>query len=615
MLALSLTFAGVDAMPSLLARAPDQQQVSQPSTRSSAQSSIQSPAQPSPQTPQAPAVHATTRLVWLSVVVKDKNGSPVSDLTSADFSIRDEKKPQAIRFFRVDSNEPPKAAPKPLPADIYTNRPQDAASVPPNVTVILFDGLNTKLSDQAQARDQVSQFLKQIQPNDRVALYALGRELHVLQDFTRDSSRLVAALRKSRGETTMDLDASTPDQVQTGNDAMDLLLKDAFQREASYYIQERVHLTVAALTEISQHLASLPGRKNLVWVSGSFPFSVGYENIEDLQLKLDDPTDEQRMFAEDIEKAARALNDADIAVYPVDARGLLGFDINPPQPYTNLAGSPAMNANSPGASSGPGGGRRGLPGTSSGNGGSTTGKRGPANLLKSPDTTNLDTMNTLASRTGGKAFYNTNDIMGALRKAIDDSRLTYEIGYYPEDVKWNGAFHNVELKVARPGVEVRARKGYFALPQPKLTPDSRQAAIQMALASPIDATQVGFVTQVRAADVPGARTLFVAVKVAPNDIDFELADGKYSGAMEYVLAQMDDSSKVLDGTGETFHLHYLPEQYDRARAAWLTFSKTVPYHADATHLRLIVRDPTTGKIGAVDIPLASYFPVQSPAVN
>jgi hypothetical protein len=85
--------------------------------------------------------------------------------------------------------------------------------------------------------------------------------------------------------------------------------------------------------------------------------------------------------------------------------------------------------------------------------------------------------------------------------------------------------------------------------------------------------------------------------------------------MEYVLAQMDDSSKVLDGTGETFHLHYLPAQYDRARATWLTFSKTVPYHADATHLRLIVRDPTTGKIGAVDIPLVSYFSVQSPAAN
>jgi VWFA-related protein len=609
MLALFLTFAGVEAMPSVLADARDPQQASQPSTQSSAQSPNQSPAQPSPQTPQAPAVRATTRLVWLSVVVKDKNGNPVPDLTSADFSIRDEKKPQAIRFFRVDSNEPPKAAPKPLPADIYTNRPQDAASVPPNVTVILFDGLNTKLSDQAQARDQVSQFLKQIQPNDRVALYALGRELHVLQDFTRDSSRVVAALRKSRGESTMDLDASTPDQLQTGNDAMDLLLKDAFQREASYYIQERVHLTVAALTEISQHLASLPGRKNLVWVSGSFPFSVGYENVEDLQLKLDDPTDEQRMFAEDIEKAARALNDADIAVYPVDARGLQGLDMNPPRPFTGLAGSPAMNANSHSGASGAGGGRRELPAAGSRSGGS------PSNLLKSPDTTNLDTMNTLANRTGGRAFYNTNDIMGAVRKAIDDSRLTYEIGYYPEDVKWNGAFHNVEVKVARPGVEVRARKGYFALTQPKLTPESRQAAIQMALASPIDATQVGFVTQVRAADVPGARTLFVAVKVAPNDIDFELADGKYSGAMEYVLAQMDDSSKVLDGTGETFQLHYLPAQYDRARATWLTFSKTVPYHADATHLRLIVRDPTTGKIGAVDIPLASYFSVQSKPAN
>ena len=600
-----IAIAVIEAVPSGFANLPG--------ARQQTQSASPSP----PPAVQAPTVRATTRLVWVSAIVKDKGGNPVSDLTSADFLIRDEKRPQAIRFFRVESNEPPKEAPRPLPADTYTNRVHDFAGVPPSVTVILFDGLNTKLSDQAQARNQVIQFLKQIQPNDRVALYALGRELHVLQDFTRDSSRLVAALRKSSGESTMDLDASTPDQVETGNDAMDLLLKDAFQHEANSYIQERVHLTVEALTEISEHLGALPGRKNLVWVSGSFPFSIGYENIEDLQLRLDSPTAEQLMFAEDIEKAARALNDANIAVYPVDARGLLGFDINPPRPHTNLAGSPAMNANSPGSSSGAGGGRRGLPGTkaSSGNGGSTTGKRGPPNPLKSPDTTNLETMNSLANRTGGKAFYNTNDILGAVREAIDDSRLTYEIGYYPEDVKWDGAFHNIEVKVARPGVEVRARKGYFALPQPKLTPDSRQAAIQMALASPIDATQVGVVAQVRAADVPGARTLIVSVKVAPKDIEFELADGKYSGALEYVLVQLDDSSKVLDGTGEALQLHYLPPQYERARATWLSFSKTTAYQANATHLRLIVRDPTTGKIGAVDIPLAKYFSASSGRVN
>jgi hypothetical protein len=108
-----------------------------------------------------------------------------------------------------------------------------------------------------------------------------------------------------------------------------------------------VRITLAALIEIANYAATFPGRKNLLWVSGSFPFSVGYENLQSIVQMINDPkresniSSEQLMFAEDIESAARALNDANIAVYPVDARGLLGLNMNTAQGRTKSAIQPA----------------------------------------------------------------------------------------------------------------------------------------------------------------------------------------------------------------------------------------------------------------------------------
>ena len=71
-------------------------------------------------------------------------------------------------------------------------------------------------------------------------------------------------------------------------------------------------------------------------------------------------------------------------------------------------------------------------------------------------------MKGLAAETGGVAFFNTNDIGGAVRAALDDSRVAYELGYYPAIGKWDGGFRKVKVKVKRPGAHVRTRSGYLA---------------------------------------------------------------------------------------------------------------------------------------------------------
>jgi VWFA-related protein len=574
----------------------------------------------SPQTSQP--LRSATRLVELSVIVKDKDGNPVPDLTSADFVIRDEKNAQKLSFFRVDTSVPPANPPQPLPPDTYTNRPQDFGRVPPSVTMILFDGLNTAFADQANARAQVVKFLKQIRPEDHIALYALGRELKVVHDFTTDSARLVASITKSTPQTTGDLDASDADPgVQTGNDDVDSLLQAASQREANFYIQDRVHLTVDALTAIADHSGTLPGRKNLIWVSGSFPFSVGYDNVDDLLHNLNNPTNEQLVFADDIERAARALNDANIAVYPVDARGLMTLDMGTNKSTNRLPGQApsgsgisTSNGNNGGSSVGGGGGGRSGAGGRNGAGGArsrpptpSAANTRPASPIKSPDKTTFATMDTLAERTGGKAFYNTNDIFGAVRQAIDDSRLTYQIGYYPEDIKWNGSFREVKVEVKRPGVEVRTRKGYFALPDPKLTPASRRDALRMAATTPVEPTEMPASVHVTAADVPGARTVTLTVRFDPRAMQFQQADGKWTATLDTAFVQRGSDGEILGGIEDTVRMNLPDQKYQKALEDGLSYTKQVAVNPNVADVRVILRDAGTGKIGAVTVPLAKYF--------
>ncbi len=223
-----------------------------------------------------PTIQVTTRLVQVNVVVH-KKGEPVSDLKKEDFTILDKGKEQKVALFAIDSiDAPPKAWPA-LPPNIFSNRVQ-RADTPTSITVILFDGLNTRFQDQAYARKQIVKFLSEIQPHDRVALYLLGSKLHILHDFTNNPDHLAQALAKYRGRISGELDAADPaPRDSTGNDDLDDFLSNADKVISDFYSVNNATFTLDAMEAIAHHLASLPGRKNLVWVSGGFPFTLGLE--------------------------------------------------------------------------------------------------------------------------------------------------------------------------------------------------------------------------------------------------------------------------------------------------------------------------------------------------
>ena len=549
----------------------------------------QAPSAAAGQNKSAPAIRTTTRLIQVSVLVHDKHGDPVAGLNKNDFTILDDKEQQTIQLFSVETNLPPEHLPAPLPADTYSNRVIDRGAAPKNVSVVLLDSLNTEYSDQIFARSAVIKFLQQIQPQDRVGIYTLGDKLAVLHDFTTDSAALLDALKKYQGRPSPELSASTPHELsmnpmvpsaQAANQ-LDSFLRSSSQREANFYTTNRVLLTVEAFELIAHHVLAVPGRKNLVWISGSFPINFGFDDLTQPTIT---PMSEQLQFQAQVEKAARALNDANIAIYPVDARGLMGYS-------TSLTSSTKPRSSMPGGSARTGSGLAGRP-----------------NMIKAPTQAEFASMAILADRTGGRAFYNTNDLFKAIRTAVDDSRVTYELGYYPTNSLWDGKFHEIKVMVNKPGVSVRARKGYFAVPDPRTAPEDEKAAIFAAATSPLEATTIGLKVEVMAITIPGAEGMKTVLHFDPNEISFRQEDGRFKGAVEALYAQLSEEGKILNAPAETFNLAFTPERYEHVLKAGLSKTMEVPIVAGANELRVILVDKNTGAIGCVSIPVKPYFP-------
>lgn len=526
----------------------------------------QQPAQP-------PVFRAHTRLVQVNVVVHDRHGAPITDLKKEDFTLVERGKPQQIAFFSMDAAGAAAKAPEPLPPHIFSNAVAQRAGVAPGVTVLLVDAVNTGFFDQKASRDALIAFLKQIQPQDRIGLYVLGRRgLTLLHDYTTDASSLVARLHAAKGELSADLDASTLDASEQ-QDLRDMGLGDfaeANQRVADFYTTNRVVNTLSAFEAIAQHLSGLPGRKSLVWLSGGFPLSIGFDELPEAGATFS--TRDQRIFTRELESAVRALNNSGIAVYPVDARRLL----NP----TNFSAESRRP---------PGGNGRGLPSLASTN---------------AP----IDTMLTLADRTGGRAAYNTNDLTSAIRRAVEDGRVTYTLGYYSTDESQDGRFRDIKVSVDRPHLDVRARKGYFAMRPADRSAEARRREIQGAVWSPMDATALALDARVDFIDTP-PDTINVFVQVDSSSLAFRHEGDRWKAELDVVCVEKDDHG-ALQGNGavDNLSLALTDDNYKKVVEHGFIHQTRLPRAAAATTLRIVVRDAATGETGSVTVPFSKVLP-------
>lgn len=549
----------------------------------------------------------TTRLVQVNVVAEDRKGQPVSDLTKDDFILLDNGHEQAISSFAVQINRPtpnapPAAIPDEVAPNVFSNR-QDTRGAPASVTVILLDALNTHFADQVYARAQIVKFLEQIRPDDRIAIYALGSNLQVLHDFTGDARALLAALAHSGAGESPETAASEPAPEPTSITVVtpnpgsapvsspaaaarsfevgfEQYIRETTQKSADFYSMDRTLRTLDALETIARRVAAIPGRKNLVWVSASFPFSVGFGTANQQNV-----TRGERSFGYEMERAERVLNNANLAIYPVDARGLMGpFAVN-----LNLSAERSVSAPAPGG---------------------VTAEGTPAIEGAGALTPTIDTMKELASSTGGRAFYGSNDIFGAIRSAVDDTRVTYTLGYYPRDVKWDGSFHEIKVRVSRPGVRLLCRRGYFALADDSLDPGRGETALRDAALSPLDATALGLTVRIHR-DAVAPDVVDLTVEIDLSRLNFQPINGRQADSLALLFAQLDPQGRMVNGLEQPVTLNLTPEEYQQLLKTGLSVTGRLRIAPGAERLRVVIRESSSGSEGSVAVPLDPYVGAQT----
>jgi VWFA-related protein len=486
--------------------------------------------------------------VQVNVVVHDKQNRPVNGLTIKDFELLDNGKAQPIAVFVAEAMPAPGSRRAPLPANTFTNQfvTEGARS---GYAVILLDWRNTGWADQARAREHVIRMLRTIASGDKVALYVLGRTLRVLHEFTSEPAELLATLDRSRaGGTAAQVDpgVTTPwiYDASVGSVVQDLFppITPRSARlsvaEQVFEMDRRVEDTLQAFTNIAAHLSGVPGRKSLIWVTSGFPGTVDGKVIRGARLG-------ERSYSEQIDRAIRRLNEADVAVYAIDARGL-------------PMGSPYLT---------------------------------------------IPTMKEFASRTGGTVFYNRNDLDTGLREALDDQLVSYTLAFYVNPLDGRSGAHRIRVKVNRPGMVARHRESYYEEASPAA--GNPTAEIGRAMTSPVDRTSIPITAIAEVREDKLALTLSVdagKLSFVPNgpiwESDVQLLV-RFAGA---------DGSQQGRIASQKLNLRLTAQAHAAAMRDGLTLQSSLPVAANAAGVRLLLIDARSKEIGTLSIPLRKITP-------
>jgi VWFA-related protein len=555
---------------------------------------------------ESPAFSTATRVVILNVVAKDKHGKPVDDLKRGDFVLRDNGQEQKIALFALeDARQPPGTGPTSAPLT-FTNRPALGSA---HVTAFLFDELNTQVGDQQLAKKELLRHLKSLPANERVAVFVLGDSLTLLHDFSQDTAALLAALNGRANRISPEAAASAAPPASsnsiTGDSATtaqwDGFLQSSNQAYINYTQTVRALRTAAALQTIAEHLQGVPGRKTLIWISSGFPIQLGLRaggenmaqsnpnnrdsggagghgrgggggrsagstggarrsggesansnsNLSSSSSQASELPGTGESYETDVERAIRALNEADVAVYPVNARGL-----------TTAAPFGADRASFGNKNKAPTG--------------------GPAVDY------GYETMEGLAQETGGRAYHNINDLNSAIQDAEGDARVSYSLAFYPSDARLDDSYHRLQVEVKRPGVSVRYRPGYLATKQNAMAPSLADAVI-----NPVNVTGIGFTAHLDPVD--GGYKL--SVTVDSRNLTIDQKDGKFTGMLQFLVVV----GKVEQLT--TVPLSFTEDVYHRIQNQGLTLGARVKTPPGTTGFSLGFRDIPSGQVGTLHVSL------------
>jgi VWFA-related protein len=392
---------------------------------------------------QTPVFSADTTLIEFTLIAIDKDGKPVTDLKKEEIIVKDKGQPGDLALFRYEGGEQPQTVPE-LPPGIFTNTPALTPGPPRNITAIVLDTLNTQPREQTWVKAQAMRYLGTLLPNPRLAVYLLGQDLTVLHDFTDDAESLLARIEQAQvklaGMTFGEIDDMAR-EMETLISSLEVKRLKPEQIARYLNIEMRAHEaadeqrtrnTLSLLEALGDHRAGIPGRKSIVWFgSGISMLSI----VGSLERGI---PGSNRSYEDLVRDTSRRLAQQGITMYMFDARGM--------QVQSNMSVERGRAV------------------------GTSLGEANPHERLQANATISADTtpaMAMFANLTGGRFYWNTNDLGRAVDEIVADSEGTYSLGFYAEgepDDKW----HNLNVSVTRKGVKLKHRDGYLsAAPTPR----------------------------------------------------------------------------------------------------------------------------------------------------
>jgi VWFA-related protein len=568
-------------------------------------------------------LHTNADLVLVDVVVTD-HGNAIHGLNKNVFRVLEDGHEQTITSFDEHMPAPTAAgapaSPFPLPPHTFTNIPFYPEKQ--TVNVLLLDGLNTLLPDQMRVRQQMLQFTGNIQPGTPLAIFTLSSRLRMVKGFTNDPAELIKALssRKATPQSSVlldpdasaDLDATVGDMANMGANSDAVAMMQQFVADINaYQTDQRVRMTLDALDQLARYLGAIPGRKNVIWFSGSFPIAL------DPDPSLQSSFEAMRTYSDDVHETSQLLAAARVAVYPVDARGLMTL--------------PSADASKSSAS------------TNIVNGTSFSGGRASARqsvAANRPSFGRDDTkfmqqlaaeqasMKQIAEETGGQEYINTNGLKEAVAKAVENGASYYTLGYVPAAKADDGNFHKIQVRTESGAYKLAYRRGYYADPPDKPsahTPEKVSLTTVALLPGAPPATQIWFSARVLPATDPLFKDLklpdtpasdapstpkgplhryIVDLKVDPHWLSYESTpDGARKASVEFVLVAYDSESRRVNYVDRGFQLNIKPDQYYRVMSSSIPARLAIDLPPGQIALRIAVHDLSAGHAGSLEVPL------------
>jgi VWFA-related protein len=533
-------------------------------------------ARPSAQQPrpadEAPQVTFKVEINYVEVdaAVFDRQGAFVSNLRREDFEVLEDGVRQDVTAFTqvnipIERAEPmPLQARTPIDADVVTNaRPFDG-----RVYLIVLDDKHTAAMRTARTRKAAEQFISRyMADNDIAAIVTTSGSGGATQEFTSNKRLLLGAVSrfigsKIRSETEERLDEYRRQQGIPGQDIT--RVNDPQDMQRGY----DARMALDTLTNLSNWVGSIRGRRKAIVF-----FSEGIDyNIYDFNKR------EATTVQEGMRSVFAAATRSNVSIYSIDPRGLTGLGDETIEVSGGFPENPLLNLS----------------------------------LQSFNDSLRLaqDSLRSLSEETGGFAAVNRNDYNDAFSRVVKDNSAYYVLGYYPKNDRRDGRFRKIEVKVNRPGLEVRSRRGYTAPrgkpPAPPKEAANEQASPQVreALDSPLP--MPGLTLRAFAAPFKGSdknTAVSVTVEAEGTDFGFVEKDGRLLTDLELVTTAVDAGGKNRGGDRSVVNLALRPENRQRFVQTGVRVATRLQIPPGRYQLRVAARETGTGRVGSLNYDL------------